>query len=105
MGGLSIIVGCVSLVPGALCLVLRGRSTAAAAVLGHIAATGFLVAAASSDSLAPYTRGLLQKQPDGRISWLSRAIFYPYHAGLWAKLAIQRRRSSEPLYNQVTKQL
>jgi len=50
MGGLSKIVGAVSIVPACLCVALRHRAPVpVTAVLGHIAATGFLVAWAASD--------------------------------------------------------
>ncbi len=38
----------------------------------------------------------------GTIHPLSLALFWPYHAGLRAKLAIQRRVSTEASWNQIT---
>eukprot|EP00879_Flechtneria_rotunda_P029300 GHRR01031644.1.p1 GENE.GHRR01031644.1~~GHRR01031644.1.p1 ORF type:complete len:164 (-),score=40.89 GHRR01031644.1:10-501(-) len=106
MGGLSIIVGAVALVPAALAVALRSRVPAAVTgVLAHVAGTGFLVAAASSDRAAPYTTWLLLKWANGSISPLSQLAFWPYHAGLRGKLWIQRRRSAEPLFNNVTPKL
>jgi hypothetical protein len=46
-----------------------------------------------------------QKRSDGHISLASRLLFWPYHAGLRGKLWIQRRKSTEPLFDQVTEQL
>eukprot|EP00878_Enallax_costatus_P027984 GHUV01030177.1.p1 GENE.GHUV01030177.1~~GHUV01030177.1.p1 ORF type:complete len:107 (+),score=15.69 GHUV01030177.1:210-530(+) len=106
MGGLSIIVGAVAFVPACLAVALRSRvPVVVTGCLSHIAATGFLVAFASSDRLAPYTTWLLQKRADGTISPVSQLMFWPYHLGLRGKLWIQRRKSSEPLYNKVAPQL
>lgn len=106
MGGLSIIVGAVAFVPACLAVALRSRvPVAVTGCLGHIAATGFLVAFASSDKVAPYTTWLLQKRPDGSISPFSLLLFWPYHLGLRGKLWIQRRKSTEPLYDKITQQL
>jgi hypothetical protein len=58
-------------------------------LLGHAAATGFLVALASSDRFAAHTTWLLQKSADGNISPVSRVLFWPYHLGLRGKLWIQ----------------
>jgi hypothetical protein len=63
-------------------------------LLGHAAATGFLVAIASSDKFAAHTTWLLQKSTDGSISPLSKLLFWPYHLGLRGKLYIQVGSSS-----------
>lgn len=106
MGALTLIVGAVSLVPATLAVVLRARvPTAVTGCLAHAAAVGLAVAVCSSDSLSPYTTWLLQKRTDGHISLASKLLFWPYHAGLRGKLWVQRRKSTEPLYDQVTEQL
>lgn len=102
MGALSLIVGAVACVPAALAVALRGRiPVALTGLLTHAAATGFLVAIASSDRLAAHTTWLLQKSADGSIAPLSKLLFWPYHLGLRSKLYIQRRKSVEPLYDQL----
>jgi hypothetical protein len=60
-------------------------------LLGHAAATGFLVAIASSDRFAAHTTWLLQKSTDGSISPFSKLLFWPYHLGLRGKLWVQVR--------------
>eukprot|EP00882_Tetradesmus_deserticola_P019709 GHRQ01021239.1.p1 GENE.GHRQ01021239.1~~GHRQ01021239.1.p1 ORF type:complete len:277 (+),score=60.15 GHRQ01021239.1:556-1386(+) len=106
MGALTLIVGAVSLVPATLAVVLRARvPTAVTGCLAHAAAVGLAVAVCSSDRLSPYTTWLLQKRSDGHISPVSRLLFWPYHAGLRGKLWVQRRKSTEPLFDQVTEQL
>ena len=45
-------------------------------------------------------RPILQRA-DGTISPVSFTLLWPYHAGLRAKLALQRRVSSEPSFSQV----
>lgn len=100
------IVGAVAFVPACLAVALRARvPVAVTGCLSHIAATGFLVAFASSDRVAPYTTWLLQKRADGTIGPFSKLVFWPYHLGLRGKLWIQRRKSSEPLFDKVTPQL
>lgn len=119
MGALSLIVGAVACVPAALAVALRGRipvgecltsswvgcprphmpllltatmsllNAALTGLLTHAAATGFLVAIASSNRLAAHTTWLLQKSEDGSISPLSKLLFWPYHLGLRSKLYIQ----------------
>lgn len=42
------------------------------------------------------------QRADGTISTLNFTLLWPYHAGLRAKLALQRRVSSEPSFSQVT---
>lgn len=64
-------------------------------LLSHAAATGFLMAIASSDLLAAHTTWLLQKRSDGSISPLSKLLFWPYHLGLRGKLYIQVRQDSQ----------
>jgi hypothetical protein len=68
-----------------LCLL----NAALTGLLTHAAATGFLVAIASSDRLAAHTTWLLQKSADGSIAPLSKLLFWPYHLGLRSKLYIQ----------------
>lgn len=101
--GLSLVVGSIALVPATLAFYLRSHVPMPVTLtLGHIAATGFVVAAAASDRLAPSTTWLLGKdRRTGQISPLSLVAFWPYHLGLRAKLWIQWRKSSEPLYNKI----
>ncbi|KAI7840365.1 hypothetical protein COHA_005909 [Chlorella ohadii] len=61
-----------------------------------------LVAAAATETMAGRTTGLLGKSADGTISPLSFSLLWPYHAGLRAKLALQRRVSTEPAFSQIT---
>lgn len=99
---LSLIVGAASLVPGSLAILLRSRLPPLLTLgLAHAAASGLIVAVAASNVLAPRTTALLGKRvADGSLS--PRALLlWPYHAGLRAKLAVQRRRSSEPLFDEV----
>jgi hypothetical protein len=107
MGALSLIVGGVALMPAGLALTLRPYVPSyVTVVLGHAAATGFIVALAASSTFCNYTTSLLQKSSStGHVSWLSQVFFWPYHLGLRAKLYTQRRTSKEPLYNQVTEHL
>lgn len=58
-------------------------------LLSHAAATGFVVALASSDRFAAHTTWLLQKDDEGCISPISRLLFWPYHLGLRGKLFVQ----------------
>lgn len=73
-------------------------------LLWHISVSGFLVSAAASEPLAPYTTWILGKNGRGQINPLGIAFLWPYHVGLRAKLAIQRRLSSEPAFNKITKE-
>lgn len=68
-----------------------GRCAAAVVtgLLGHAAATGFLVALASSDRLSPHTTKLLHKTAGGAIPRLSLVLFWLYHLGLRTKLFVQ----------------
>lgn len=70
-------------------------------VLWHIGATGLLVAAAATETLAGRTTGLMGKRADGTINPLHFTLLWPYHVGLRAKLALQRRLSSEPSFDRV----
>ena len=104
--GLSAIVGAVALVPAGLAYSLQSYvPVSLTAVLTHVAAVGFAVALAASSPAAPYTTWLLQKSPQGNISLLSHVLFWPYHLGIRAKLWVQRRVSTEPLYNKITPEL
>ncbi len=102
MGGLTKIILAVSLVPGALAVVLRHRVPwPVTALLAHVAATGVVVATAASDRLAPVTTHMLGKKDSGHISPLGLAAWWSYHVGLRAKLWVQWRTSEEPLYNKI----
>lgn len=70
-------------------------------ILFHIASTGLVVAAAASEPLAKHTTWILGKTPDGKINPLGATLLWPYHIGLRAKLALQRRFSSEPAFNKI----
>eukprot|EP00887_Chlorella_sp_A99_P001424 scaffold8.g1424.t1 len=102
---LSGVVAGVASLPGLAAWALRHTlPLPASIVLWHIAGTGFLVAAAASEHLAAHTTWLLGKasgdgRTNGTIKPLSFALFWPYHAGLRAKLAIQRQLSSEPSFS------
>lgn len=74
----------------------------ASLILWHIAGTGFVVSLAASSACARHSTWILGKRKDGTISSVSKTLFWPYHAGLRAKLAMQRRVSSEPAWNQIT---
>ena len=69
-------------------------------LLVHIAASGFAVAIAASDRLAPHSTSLLGKQPNGRIAWWGY-LMWPYHVALQTKLWIQRHSRKEPVYNRI----
>lgn len=100
---LSGVVAGVASLPGLAAWALRHTlPLPASIVLWHIAGTGFLVAAAASEHLAAHTTWLLGKRTNGTIKPLSFALFWPYHAGLRAKLAIQRQLSSEPSFSKIT---
>lgn len=51
---------------------------------------------------SPSRHSLCLQTPQGSIHPLGLAVFWPYHAGLRAKLALQRRFSSEPSWTQIT---
>ena len=99
--GLSLIVGSIAIVPASLALALRHSVPASVTfALAHIAATGFVVAAAAADPVARFTTALLLKdRGSGRISPLSRVLLWPYHVGLQFKLFMRRNRSPEPLWD------
>lgn len=101
--GLSMIVGSIALVPSALAFALRPYlPVPVTAVLGHVAATGFLVALAATDAAAPYSAKLLGKNFEtGRVGRLNQLLLWPYHLGLKIKLWRRRRTSAEPLYNEI----
>ncbi|EFN58779.1 hypothetical protein CHLNCDRAFT_56882 [Chlorella variabilis] len=71
-------------------------------VLWHVSGSGLVVAVAASEALAGRTTGLLGKRADGTIDPVRFTLLWPYHVGLRAKLALQRRFSSEPSFDQVT---
>lgn len=72
-----------------LCLPCCVHAAVVTGLLGHAAATGFLVAIAASDRFAAHTTWLLQKSRDGSISPFSMLLFWPYHLGLRGKLWVQ----------------
>ena len=97
------VVGSVACIPAIAAWTLRkSLPLPAAIVLWHVAGTGFAVSLAATSALARHTTWLLGKHKDGTISGLNRVIFWPYFAGLQAKLAIQRRYSTEPAWNRIT---
>ena len=73
----------------------------AALVLWHVAGTGFVVAIAASAPFARHTTWIMGKRRDGTISPVGVLLAWPYHAGLRAKLALQRKMSSEDSWNKV----
>jgi hypothetical protein len=101
---LSGVVGAIALIPAATAFFFRRvLPLSASFLLWHIAGTGFAVSIASSGPLAKHTTWVLGKGKDGSISTFGFMLFWPYHIGLRLKLALQRRISSEPTWNQVTK--
>jgi hypothetical protein len=100
---LSGVVGGIASLP-ALCAFIFRKSLPlpASIILWHIAGSGIVVSLAASDAFARRSTWLLGKRKDGKISPVSMAVFWPYHVGLRAKLAIQRRVSSEPAWDQIT---
>jgi hypothetical protein len=100
---LSGVVGGIASLP-ALCAFIFRKSLPlpASLILWHIAGTGIVVALAASDTFARRSTWLLGKRKDGSINPISQTLFYPYHIGLRTKLAIQRRVSSEPAWDQIT---
>lgn len=103
---LSGVVGGIALIPAATAFLFRRVLPLSARVLlWHIAGTGFAVSLASSGLFAKRTTWVLGKGQDGTINALGFALFWPYHIGLRLKLALQRRISIEPTWNQVTKLL
>ncbi|KAL4424957.1 hypothetical protein ABPG77_002842 [Micractinium sp. CCAP 211/92] len=100
---ISGVVAAIAAVPGVAAWVLRhSLPLPVSVVLWHVAGSGFLVAAAATERLAGHTTGLLGKRADGTIDPSRFALLWPYHVGLRAKLALQRRLSSEPSFSQVT---
>ena len=104
---LSGVVGTIAAVPAIVAWSCRRvLPLPAALVLWHVAGAGFAVSLATrSEWLASRTTWMLGKRADGSISALGLLAFAPYHAGLRAKLALQRRFSSEPAWNLVAGQL
>ncbi|KAI3436780.1 hypothetical protein D9Q98_006191 [Chlorella vulgaris] len=98
---LSGLVGSIALLPG-LAAWFCPLPTPVTVLLAHISGSGLLVAAAATDALAVHTTGLLGKRSDGTIDPVRFALLWPYHFSLRAKLALQRKYSSEPSFNQVT---
>lgn len=100
--GLSTIIGCIALVPATLAVVLRPFVPLPITLtLAHIAATGVVVATSASGSFCDRSTPLLGKDRNGSIHPVSLIVWWPYHLGLRTKLYIQRRVSSEPLYNKI----
>jgi len=71
----------------------------AAIALWHIAGTGLVVSIAASGPLARHTTWIMGKRKNGTISPLAFTALWPYHVGLRAKLAIQRKVSTEPSWD------
>jgi len=74
-----------------------------ALVLWHVAGTGIIISIAASAPLARHTTWILGKRKDGSVSPIGLALLWPYHFGLRAKLAIQRKLSSEKPFNRIGK--
>ncbi|KAG7669411.1 putative Uncharacterized protein YnbD [Nannochloris sp. 'desiccata'] len=100
---LSGVVGGIASLP-ALCAVIFRKSLPlpASLILWHIAGTGIVISIAASSKFARHSTWLLGKRKDGTINPVSKMLLWPYHAGLRAKLAIQRHVSSEPAWDQIT---
>ncbi|PSC71447.1 dual specificity phosphatase domain [Micractinium conductrix] len=100
---ISGVVAVIAAVPGIAAYGLRHvLPLPASVVLWHIAGTGMLVAAAATEALAGRTTWIMGKRADGTINPVHFTLLWPYHVGLRAKLALQRRLSSEPSFSQVT---
>jgi hypothetical protein len=101
--GLSLIVGSIAIVPASLAVALRNHvASSVTFALAHIAATGFIVAAAAADPVAKFTTSVLMKNTrTGKISPISQMLMWPYHLGLQAKLFRRRKMSPEPLWDEI----
>jgi protein-tyrosine phosphatase len=103
---LSSVVAGISSLPALAAWTLRhALPLPAAIVLWHVAGSGFVVSLAASPPFAKRTTALLGKKGDGTIDPLNMALWWPYHAGLRAKLAIQRRITDEPAWHRITPEL
>lgn len=57
----------------------------------------------AADTTTPHSiHPAAMQRSDGTISPLRFTLLWPYHVGLRAKLALQRRVSSEPAYSQAS---
>lgn len=102
---LSGVVGAIATAPALLAYTLRrSLPLPLSIVLWHVAAAGWIVALAASEHLAKHSTWVMGKNAQGEISTLAFALLYPYHIGLRAKLALQRRVSSEPSWSRVTEE-
>lgn len=100
---LSGVVGGIATVPALAAFAFRRSLPVSASILlWHIAGAGLAVSAAASERLARHSTAMLGKRRDGTISPLGMLAFWPYHVSLRAKLAIQRRLSEEPAWDQIT---
>lgn len=99
------VISLISSAPALAAYVFRNRLPLPASItLWYVASAGMTVAVAATERFARHTTGLLGKTPEGTISPLGLAVFWPYHLGLRTKLAIQRRVSSERSWDQITPQ-
>jgi hypothetical protein len=97
------VVAGITALPAVVGIVLRkSLPLPVAVVLWHLVGTGAVVSVAASGAFAAHSTWMLGKRKDGSISPVSRALFWPYHAGMRIKLGLQRRVSSEPAFNQIT---
>jgi hypothetical protein len=104
--GLSSVVAITATVPAVLAWTChQSLPFALNALLWHISSVGFAVAVASLPSLDKKTTGFLGKRNDGTIDLARLILFAPYHLGLRAKLAIQRKLGNEPTWNAVAMDL
>ena len=100
---LSGVVASVATLPALTAFLFRKiLPTPASIILIHISGAGFIVSLAASSALARHSTWVLGKGNNGTISLPSKILFWPYHAGLRAKLALQRRYSSEAVWDQIT---
>ena len=124
MGHLSAIVASVAVVPATASWSLRKRRPLSAAVLAHVALSGFCVAIAASEHFAVHTHAMLGKvrqdqrpglkvlvasesaraqRTTGSISPIGILLFWPYHVSLRSKLWVQRHfLDREPVFNAIT---
>lgn len=102
---LSGVVGAIATVPAVLAYSLRrSLPLPLSIVLRHVAASGWVVALAASEHLAKHSTWVMGKDGQGAVHPLAFALLYPYHFGLRAKLALQRRVSSEPSWSRITEE-
>ncbi|BDA40761.1 Uncharacterized protein YnbD [Coccomyxa sp. Obi] len=100
---LSTVVGTSTIIPATLAFFGRKHfPLPVTLILAHVAASGFVVAIAATDTFASSSTFLLGKQPSGKISWWGWALFWPYHVALRTKLWVQRQTRVEPVWDHIT---